>query len=319
MYEMKHLTSEFSPLQEIPTLFMPATDSDVMPTVSMVAKAPLRMPGQPYEYRKYSPTPLDPRLLGNASEGPLYEQAALDYMENMRDSYAVPELMSLDQALAWYDAHEHMMPHPTWVSMRREMMTQHELKTRRNDLAIRALRDIHTPICTEEIEELMQVRAGIASIPTMLKFLATYPQVGGIEIMKATRPGNREATLAARAALIEELETLTSPTLELEVDVRALQRLHIRPDAELADTPDPRIVVFKTHIARAAVVLADSVHNLEIIWRDSGVILDSRCDDDMSTAYMVGKSADGAARVYVAPISVTAYARLAPNASRVLE
>lgn len=279
-----------------------------IPTVSLAVMAPLRLQGQPYDYREYSPTPLDPILLGNA-DGPRYDQAALDYMDDARIAHA-PEFTNLQEALAWYDVHQGRIPNPVWLSTVREIMTQHELKQRRNDRAIRALRKINTPISFEEAEEIMQVRAGIASIPTMLRFIAKYPQIGGLEIMKATRPGNVVATLAARAALLEELEFLNEPDIECLIETHEPRRLHIRPDPELQDTPDPRVVVFKTNLARVAVRLADETKQLEIVWRDSGVILDPKWDD-LSDTYITGKCDDeDEPVVHIAPISVTAYARI---------
>jgi hypothetical protein len=303
---MKCVDSPFSPKKEIPNLFIP--------TVSLVTMAPLRLEGQPYDYREYSPTPLDPILLSNA-DGPRYDQAALDYMDDMRVAHA-PEFGSLAQACAWHDVAcaADQMPSPTWLSMMREIMAQHELKSRRNDHAIRALRLINDPVNAEEIEEIMQVRAGIASIPTMLRFLAKYPSIGGLEIMKATRPGNVAATLVARAALLNELESLNESGITVGVAPGERRRLHLRSDPELNDIPDPRIVVFKTKLACAAVKLAEETKQLEIVWRDSGVILDPDWDD-LSDTYIIGKTSDGAQAAYIAPISVTAYARLAPDSS----
>lgn len=303
---MTQIVPEFSPKREIPTLFIP--------TVSMVVMAPLRLEGQPYDYREYSPTPLDPILLRNAG-GPRYDEAALEYMDEARVRLCLtdePSFGSTSEALAWYEKHRGRIPDPVWVSMMREIMTQHELKLNRNDAAIRHLRRNNTPVTPEEAEEIMQVRAGIASIPTMLRFLARYPEVGGLEIMKATRPGDACATLAARAALLTELESIAETDVDVAVEMGVSRRLHIRPAPELHDIPDPRIVVLKTHIARAAVRLADETKQLEIIWRDSGVVLDREWDD-LSDAYLIGKTANGTPAAYVAPISVTAYARLAPR------
>jgi hypothetical protein len=280
----------------------------------MVAMAPLRLDGQPYEYREYSPTPLDPMLL-RSLDGPRYDEAALEYMDAARKRLCSADessFQSLEEATAWYESHKDRLPDPAWLSAMRETMTQHELKLRRNDQAIRALREINTPVTPEEIEAIMQVRAGIASIPTMLEFMAKYPRIGGLEIMKATRPGNVAATLAARAAFLAELEAVDVPNIAIDVALGAPRRLHIRSDPEIHDIPDPRIVVLKTHVACVAVQLAETIENLEIIWRDSGVLLDPKWDD-LSDAYIVGKTSDGEPAAHVAPISVTAYARLTPG------
>lgn len=303
---MTEMVSPFAPKRELPTLFQP--------TVSMVAMAPLRLDGQPYDYREYSPTPLDPMLL-RSLDGPRYDEAALEYMDAARKRLCgvdEPSFQSLEEATAWYDAHQDRLPDPVWLSAMREMITQHELKLRRNDQAIRALRKLNDPVTSQEIEDIMQVRAGIASIPTMLTFMAKYPRIGGLEIMKATRPGNVAGTLAARAAFLTELEALDEPTISIDIDIGTPRRLHIWSDPELHDVPDPRIVVLKTHVARAAVRLGETTENLEIIWRDSGVLLDPRWDD-LSDAYIIGSTPDGEPAVHIAPISVTAYTRLAPG------
>lgn len=304
---MERVESVFSPRQEMPTLFIP--------TVSLVVMAPLRMPGQPYDYRAFSPTPLDPMLLSIEDE-PRYDEAALLYMDEARKRLCTsdePSFQSPQEAVMWHDAHKDRLPNPVWVSTLREIITQHELKQRRNDMAIRALRRVNTPVTPEEAEEIMQVRAGIASIPTMLRFFARYSQIGGLEIMKATRPGDVAATLGARAALLRELNELQEPDITTQVAEGTRRRLHVMPDPELLDAPDPRVIVCKTRIARAAVRLADTEVPLEIIWRDSGVILDPEQGDDLSDAYILGKNSDGRPEVYVAPISVTAYVRLASS------
>ena len=298
-------TSAFTPKRDIPKLFAP--------TVSMVAKQPLRLEGQPYDYHEYSPTPLDAMMLSNIG-GPRYDEAALQYMEEMRMVHDVPPFASLDEATAWYDQRSDKIPDPVWLSMMREIMIQHSLKIRRNDRAMRELRKIHTQITEQEAEEIMQVRAGIASIPTMLRFMAKYPAVGGVELMKATRPGDPHAIREARDAFLEELEALDEPDIDIVVERGESKRLVIKPDEELQDTPDPKVVVLKTPLARAAVTLVGlPPTKLDIIGRDSGVILDPLYDN-LEMTFMLGRrDSDGNIGTYIGPVGTTAYTRLAPG------
>lgn len=296
--------SPFESKQSVPFLYQGVTVSDVV-------KLPLSLDGQPYDYFEYSPTPLDPMLLRDAT-GSRYDEAALEYMDDMRERVS-QDFTSFEDVMAWYDANVDNIPDPLWLSVMRETMTQHALKLKRNDNAIRTLRDNKTRVTPSEAEDIMRVRAGVAPLPTMLRFLARYPEIGGLEILKATRPFDAKATGRAYGDLLSELYAMEGDgdlDLSVKVKVGRPRRLKIVPDSELNDVPDPRIVILKTRLAKVAVRLSkDEVQNLEIIWRDSGALLDET-HKNPATIYMVGKDRAGHEAAHIAPISVTAYARL---------
>lgn len=270
-------------------------------------RARLELDGQPFDYRDYSPTPLDGYLLKQRG-GILYDEAALEYMDRLR-LRQMGEFTSIQQINNWVALHADAEPIPTIGSVMREINVQHSLKLRRNDAAVQSLRANHTNITPEHAEEIMQVRAGIASIPTAMRFLAHYPEVGGIEVWKATRPFDPMATWLARAAFLAEINTLDEPDIALSRVDELPRYLVITPDKELQDVPDKRIVVLKTRLAETAVKLDELSCEQEIIWRDSGVILDPRIND-VSKAYMVGRD-DDAHEVFISPASVSAYIRVA--------
>lgn len=293
-----------TPLRDIPRFF---DEGKAPATVKAVVETPLVLDGRPFDYYTYSPTPFDPLLLRD-STGPLYDEAALRYMDERRVRLA-PDIMSPEEGVAWYEAHHEWLPNPTWLSVLHEMRVQHELKVRRNDRAVRMLRNIEQEITPEHAEELMQVRAGIASLSTILQTLVRYPEIGGLEWLKATCPLDPQTARAARIAGMGAMHLMDDPNIALTFTSEKPRRLTIVPDPELDDTPDPRIVVMKTVIARAAVTLAEKTTAVDMVWRDSGVLLNP-AHDDLSVAYMTGRSAAGDAIVHAAPIAVTGYARL---------
>lgn len=291
---------------------MPEFFPDEAPeTVAEVFAAPLELPFQPFEIRgKYAPTPLDGLRTRNLY-GSLYDDAALLFMDQTIEHHRLAwseYMMSKNEALAWFDANKHHLPNPTWLSVLHESRIQHELKLRRNDRALAPMLYNMNPVSHEKAEELMQIRGGIASLPTMLRFLAQYPSVGGIEIMKATIPFCPVSAKLARSALMYGLGSLDEPDMYTTLAPERPKRLQIQLGKDLQDKPDSRIMVFKTVLAKVAIVGAGGKTTWqEIVCRDSGVVLDPRHKDDMSKSYYVLGEDDSAQRA--APISITAYAR----------
>lgn len=302
------------PAWEPPRFFTPRTLAEVM-------RAKLELKHQPFMLNPDSPTPLDPYRV-KIENGMFYDESArlfmeqqqLDPMQQFADEEEDPALYH-QKVDAWVAARmkdlEDGPDVDTWASVARETQTQHLLKGRRNDAALELLQHDTRVVTPDEAERIMQVRAGVAQLPTMLRFLAVHPEVGGLELMKATRPFNPRAILMARIAFMKTLGSLDEPDIAIELRTENPRRLHIVPDKEYKDVPDPRIVVQKTNLARVAVELDRQISMLEVVWRDSGVILGSK--DDIANSFGVLKDEAGKVVAHVAPIAVTAYARLAPR------
>lgn len=313
--QMSKLDQLTHPAWEPPRFFTPKTIAGVM-------KAKLELTRQPFEINPFSPTPLDPYRL-KIKDGLLYDDSARLYMEHMqRDPMAMFNDEEEDPAAyrrrvdAWIERRqEELLDAPnarTWESVSREIQVQHRLKEYRNDTALALLQQDQRTVSPAEAEELMQVRAGVAPLPTMMRVLARYPELGGLELMKATRPFDPRAIMMARIAFMKALGSIEESDMSVVLESTNMRRLVIVPDKEFHDEPDPRIIVQKTNIAKVALELDQQVSTLEVVWRDSGVILDP-AHDDLSKTYSVWKDDDGVVVAHVAPIAVTAYARLAPR------
>jgi|GEM_PF-6699862 len=302
------------PAWEPPRFFTPRTLAGVM-------RAKLELTRQPFEINQDSPTPLDPYRV-RIKNGLQYDESARLFMEKRQlhpmqqfEDEEEDEDEYREKVAAWIARRmKELEDEPnvdTWASVSREIQTQHLLKERRNDAALELLREDKRVISPDEAERVMQVRAGVAPLPTMLRFLAGHPEIGGIELMKATRPFNLPAILMARFAFMKTLGSLDEPDIAIELRAENARRLHIVPDKEFQDVPDPRIVVQKTNLARVAVELDRQISMLEVVWRDSGVILGPQ--DDIAKSFGVLRDDRGEVVAHVAPIAATAYARLAPG------
>lgn len=302
------------PAWEPPRFFTPRTLAEVM-------RAKLELRQQPFNINPDSPTPLDPYRL-KITDGPFYDESARLFMEKKQldpmqqfdyeeeDSEEYRKKVDLWIAARLNDLEDEPSA-DTWASVSREIQTQHLLKERRNDAALELLREDNRIVSPDEAERIMQVRAGVAQLPTMLRFLAVHPEIGGLELMKATRPLNPRAIWMARFAFMKTLGSLDEQDIAIELRAENTRRLHIVPDKEFQDVPDPRIVVQKTNLARIAVELDHQISMLEVVWRDSGVILGPQ--DDEKNSFGVLRDEHGNLMAQVAPIAVTAYARLAPE------
>ncbi len=293
-----------SPEEPLPRFFpnsAPETIKDVM-------RSPLVLDKPPFKYHHLSPTPLDPHLL-QIKGGPRYNEHALTYMVNAPRQVGTSRFASDEQITSWIAYRLATVPKgnidslgsdvvdTTWLSVLSEIMAQHELKQHRNDAAVRLLFDDTTPITRDEAEELMQIRAGIASPEVILRFFARHPELGGVELMKATRAFQPELIQQARNKFLGMLAT-SSEALDIEfLDESPYRRIRIE---------DPRIIVLKTRLA----TVAYNGMLMEVVMRDSGVILD-QAQDDLTTSYITCRDEEGHPLVYVAPIAITAYARMA--------
>jgi len=302
------------PAWEPPRFFTPRTLAEVM-------RAPLVLKRQPFNINPDSPTPLDPYRL-KIEDGLFYDESArlfmqkkqLDPMQQFEDEEEDKDAYKAKIHQWTIDRLKELEDEPNadaWASVSREIQTQHLLKERRNDAALELLREDNRIVSPDEAERIMQVRAGVAQLPTMLRFLAVHPEIGGLELMKATRPFNPRAIWMARFAFMKTLGSLDEQDIAIELRAENTRRLHIVPDKEFEDVPDPRIVVQKTNLARIAVELDHQISMLEVVWRDSGVVLGPQ--DDEKNSFGVLRDEHGDVVAHVAPIAVTAYARLAPE------
>ena len=305
-------------LKEMPRFFPDGAPN----TVAGVFATPLEMPYQSFKIRgKRAGMPFD-GMLTRADE--LYDDAALLYMDHTMDhlrlKWSVP-IKSADEGKGWYDANKQRLPNSTWLSAMHEFRIQHELKLRRNDRATAPFKFNMKVVTPEEAEELMQIRGGIASLPGMLRFLSQYQEAGGVEIMKATVPFDPVDAMHARHELMLGLAAVNDPDIFVAFPHSQPKRVHIKAgvdkEEELHDKPDPRIMVFKTLIAKVAVRCANGRFFWEdVIRRDSGVILDELHGDDMKNSYYKLTNDDGLIQ-HAAPITITAYtcpSKVAPEA-----
>lgn len=276
-------------------------DGEPPRTIDGVMHAKLELDHLALEYDTLSPTPLDAWRL-RAKDGPLYDDEARRYMDRQLHRITMPELHDPEELSEWVRTEgQGRVSSATAKAAAREIVTQHELKQQRNDQALEALQANTAEIDAETAEEIMQVRAGIASLETYLRFLVRFPEVGGIELMKASRPFDPSGTERARAEFFWRLMQLNGEDAVVGIHREASYYRRIKIE-------DPRIVVLKTHIANVAIY---GLPVSEVIVRDAGVILDPH-KDDLSLAYRIANRVDGS-KVHVAPIALTGYARLAPR------
>lgn len=301
---LKSLRKEYTPL--LPPIFFP----DEFPaTIADVMKSPLRIDRPPFDYNLLSPTPMDPLHLYIDDIG-MYGNSAIDYMDHMQRR-AVKKFASIAEISQWVEERikqvsgevtpsttEHLrISHDTWGSIRQEITVQHELKSHRHDAAVQLLIEDPTEIDHETAESIMQLRAGVASISTALRFLAARPQLGGIELQKCTRPLSPAGIKQAKIASIQQVLAANEKGMVMDYfNDDHYRRIKIE---------DPNIIVLKTLMARVAV--GGSL--LEIIRRDSGVILHPGLDDPR-LGYAKGVTNRGR-DVVIAPIGFTVYGRVA--------
>lgn len=289
-----------------PPVFFP---EDFPTTIADVMKSPLHLDRPPFEYNLLSPTPMDPLHLYIDDVG-LYGNSAIDYMDHMQRR-AVKKFFTIAEIADWVEERIKQVPaevessatdrlrvsHDTWGSIRQEITVQHELKSHRHDAAVQLLVGDSTEIDRETAESIMQLRAGVASISTALRFLAAKPQLGGIELQKCTRPLSPVGINQAKIASTQQILAASEKSLVIDY----FNDGHYRS----INIEDPNIIVLKTMMARVAV--GGSL--LEVIRRDSGVILRPGLDDP-SLGYAKGVTNRGR-DVVIAPIGFTVYGRVA--------
>ena len=301
---LKSLRKEYVPSP--PPVFFP---DDFPATIADVMKSPLHLDRPPFEYNLLSPTPMDPLRVYIEDEG-MYINSAVDYMGLMQRR-VIKKFSTAAEIALWIEERMRQLPndstnnvvdrldvsYDTWGSVRQEIDVQHKLKSLRHDTSMRQLVGDLTEVDRETAETIMQLRAGVASIASSLKFLSAYPQLGGIELQKFTRPFAPLKINHAKVASLQQILAMNDGDITMDY----FNDGHYRK----IDIEDPNIVVLKTLIARVAV--GESL--LEIVRRDSGVILRSG-QDDPSLGYARGVTNRGR-DVVIAPIGFTVYGRVA--------
>ncbi|MEO5949516.1 MAG: hypothetical protein ABIP74_03860 [Candidatus Saccharimonas sp.] len=282
---------------EIPRFF----EADAPRTIYEVMRAPLEVDALGLEYDPLSPTPLDAWRL-RIKNGPLYDDQAQLFMDDQLHRTAMPPPQNLSEMNEWIEAEgQGRVSSATAKLATRELIAQHQLKQLRNDQALESLSANRTEIDVDTAEMIMQVRAGIASLETYFRFLAMFPEVGGVETMKASVPFDPRRAERARAEAIRRLAETNSEGVIVGIQREASYYRRI-------EIEDSRIVVLKIHLANVAI---DSLPHEQMITREAGVILNPK-KDDLSLAYRIATRADGS-KVHVAPIAMTWYGRLAPR------
>lgn len=294
---------------------------DAPTAISGVIQANLEIESLGLDEKDDSQTPLDPyrlmhKVRGNDEDevreymeararresGGRYEENARDYMEKMLHRVTSPTFASAQDIQDWIEREGQLyVSRETAQLAAGELLAQHEYRQSRNDQTLEIMRNDQTEIDAETAEEIMQVRAGVASLRTALRLLARFPQLGNLELMKFSRPFDPRAIELSRARFLSSLMRLTEPDMIVGVDSIASYYRRIEVEEE-------RIVVLKTHVARVAI--RDSPE-LAVVIREAGVILDPK-HDDLATTYRIATRPDGS-KIHVAPIGIGGYGRLAPR------
>ncbi len=243
----------------------------------------LDLSGMPFEYNSTSPTPLDPNRLtihGTAN----YPMIALEFMEG-----------ELHLATAGLDVSD---AHVRFSAM--EIQKQHSHRMEKNAEAMQRWRNqaqaSNTMVSRQEAEGIMQLRAGVAQAMPAVKLLSRNPDMGAIEVLKATRPFCNRRHLGARATLINMVRSVgdAADVAELTLDASPY-RFFIDPDLGT--------IITKTNLGEVTI---DGVVT-EFIGRESfqGFDVNNIADNLEHTQRTLGP-----VEVALVPIDITSYIRV---------
>lgn len=249
---------------------------------------PLSLSRMPFEFNSLSPTPLDPYNLD--IHGLAYAPAALEYMrgalvlatEGLEDS----NLQQVKQAEA-------------------EIEYQHRHRIQKNDQAMQQWREQAAKdprgklLSRDDAEGVLQVRAGISRPSAILELISRNPQMGGIEIAKATRPFCISSHILAREALKRELDRSKHVTLATGTEASPYR---------FAIDEHNLALITKTRLGVASLNGA----GLEIVTRESGIIYNPAATERIPEA--MSRSVRGV-DFDIAPLDVTSYVRVKSSAS----
>lgn len=265
---------------QVPVFF----PDDAPGVVSEVAIAPLHLDRQPFEYNPISPTPLDAENL-IIHGGLSYAFSARHDMQRQLHENVGKLECEVDSA--------------TVDIVRDEIDAQHTNRIYKNSTALEVLQTIDARVELFEAERIMRIRAGIGGVAAPLWLLSKYPQLGGIEIMKATRPFSLDGIQQAKALFLYRLRKAPFDVVELDVTHEAPYRS--------VHTDESRIVIVKIRIARAVMSATETSDRLlmDIVARDSYVAL----GQDEAPLLPVVKTDLHGETIRLVPVDTTIYCR----------
>lgn len=266
-----------------PDRFLPA---DTVITLEETLELPLHLSRMPHEINSLSPTPLDPHSL--KINGRSYEGLGLDYMDDQLRA-ATAGLSTDHGSKIMRASHEIEYQHT------HRMKKNHEAMQRWREQA--ATSPHEQRLTHAEAEGVMQVRAGVSKIGAILLLLARNPDIGAVEISKATRPFCTTAHTMAKLVLIGELNQLAaSEQQDIETDANAVP---------YRSTIDAHHGAFITK-SLLGTVDAGGVE-LEIVGRESGLL----CKPGESSPIPELQTKNfGPHEIGIVPIDMTSYARV---------
>lgn len=151
---------------------------------------PIVMKQQPFDYDILSPTPLDPYHV--TTSGVEYFRGAAVLMEGRLAEVA----------------DEYSIPGDILESVQEEIDFQHYKRCQSNNKAVRSLRESLRKTRSfnrEQANDLVAARAGVSDIGRLALLLAKHPSMGGIEVMKYTKPFDNLDMRMANAVFIRRM------------------------------------------------------------------------------------------------------------------
>lgn len=263
-------------------------DSDRTYTLEEVLSMPLNLSRMPFEVNTMSPTPLDPHNITVHGIG--YPAAANEFVQ--------ANLFMATESLR--------VTHPKEVqNVEGEIEYQHRHRMQKNDQAMERWREkaaTEAPsqkLTHAEAEGVLQVRAGTSRIGAAMKLLARNPEMGAIEISKATRPFCTVAYMLAKSAMMNTIDSFTENG---GVDTILTDGKDASPYRHIIDGHHQAFIT-KSRLAHARVEGVD----MEIVGRESGLLYNPTITPPIPEAQH--KKIGGMALAIV-PIDLTSYVRI---------
>lgn len=260
-------------------------DSDRAYTLEEVLDLPINLNAMPFDFNRFSPTPLDPDNV--QAHGAAYPKVALDYMMSELDR-------SSSKHLPWHRQYLRQLAEA-------EIEFQHAHRIDKNAETMRRWREYaasHPDIVLphEDAEGVMQVRAGIAKTRAIGELAVRNPETlgKGIEILKSTNPFCFQAHIEARETLRDRIKPIPGTLLNDE---------DVAPYKFDIDEHNHALIT-KTIIGTVAVRGV----TLEVVTRESGIMFDSKRDDEKIESMYVNITGHEFA---LAPLDITSYIRVA--------
>jgi hypothetical protein len=243
---------------------------------------------QPFDYDPLSPTPLDPFHL--KTSGPDYYHAALMLMDERVDS--VGKKYNIPQEIKDLVSHE--------------IAVEHEHRSHKNNAAMREFRksiDENSTFSREYANDIVAARAGVSDLGRLAILLAKFPSMGGIEVMKYTKPFENRDMVMAHATLISRVrmtEMKSDGNFEIVDNKIEMAQPSI---VNTANNVGPYVVAFKGKEAEIVV----NGQPLELMGRYSYIAMDDSVQ--LNGVEPITVSA-GSKTANVQPIAITKYLRL---------